>query len=578
MLTIDYAIIVLYLVSMIALGFYYRRKASRNAEAYFLGDKGIHWMALGISGASAFFDVTGTMWIVSMIFILGMRSMWVHWMWGFMMGAFCLAYMGKWCRRSNVMTGAEWMMTRFGSGRGGALARDAATFLAVFTTTSFIGYAFQGIGKFASVYLPLSPALCSILLFSITTVYCLLGGFYSVVITDVIQAVILTLASILIAAIAYVNLSPEILGRVLPLDWTSLAPVWRLDSVDARNAEYQLFGLFIIVWVLKGFLLNMGGPAQMYDFQRFVAARDSRDAARVGAIWNVFLIVRWGLAAGIALMAIAGVINETDPEKIMPVVLHDFIPGGFRGFVIAGLLSAFMSTFSATINCGASYLVRDVWQRHFRPNATERQLVRASHWATIGIVIAGVLIGTQAKSITQIWDWIMMALGAGVVMPNFLRWYWWRLNGQGYAAGMLAGVLFALIAWFAPDSPLYIVFPTICAGSLLISIVVSFITRPVDEEVLLNFYRSVRPFGIWGPIRFRAGLTTRERCDTCESPWRAAFNVAMGMVATLGYFVSPMYLVGHWHTRALVWFLAATAATVTLAFTWYPYLPKEGEN
>jgi len=237
-----------------------------------------------------------------------------------------------------------------------------------------------------------------------------------------------------------------------------------------------------------------------------------------------------------------------------------------------------MSTFSATINCGASYLVRDVWQHHFRPNASEKQLVRASHAATIGIVVAGILIGTQAQSITQIWDWIMMALGAGVVVPNFLRWYWWRLNGQGYAAGMLAGVLFALIAWFAPDAPLYIVFPAICAGSLVISVLVSLLTQPVDDPVLLHFFQSVRPFGIWGPIRLRAGLTTTERSDTRESAWRAAFNAAMGMIATLGYFVSPMYLVGHWHGKALVWFLAAAAATVTLAFTWYPYLPKKGEN
>lgn len=207
--SLDYAVIILYFAAMIGLGFWYRKRASRDIEAYFLGDKSMHWLLLGMSGSVSYFDVTGTMWIVSILFVLGMRSMWVHWMWGFLIGAFCMAYMGKWCRRSNVMTGAEWMVTRFGEGRGGLLARTAAAGLAVFTTASMIGYAFQGIGKFASVYIGFPPAACAVLIFSITTLYCLLGGLYSVVLTDVVQTVILTLASVLIAAVAYIASRPR---------------------------------------------------------------------------------------------------------------------------------------------------------------------------------------------------------------------------------------------------------------------------------------------------------------------------------------------------------------------------------
>jgi len=570
---IDYVVIAVYFAAMIAFGFWYRKRASRNLEAYFLGAKSMHWLALGMSGSVSFFDVTGTMWIVSILFVLGMRSMWVHWMWGFMMGAFCLAYMGKWCRRSNVMTGAEWMLTRFGDGGGGLVARTASAVLAVFMTASFIGYAFQGIGKFASVYIGLAPHTCAILIFAITTLYCLLGGLYSVVVTDVIQTVILTFAGILIAAVAYTKLTPELLAQ-LPADWASLTPRWRLaELAGGEHAEYELFGALLIVWVLKGLLLNAGGPAQMYDFQRFVAARDARDAAKVGAVWSVFLIVRWGLVMGICLLAITGVASHTDPEKVMPEVLQAYIPAGVRGFVIAGLLAAFMSTFSSTINCGASYIVRDFWQRFVRPDAGERHLVRVGYAATVGIVVAGILIGFQATSIKQIWDWMMMALGAGVVMPNVLRWYWWRMNGWGYAAGTLAGILFALVALFLPAAPLYIVFPTICAGALAACIVATLATRPVDEAVLVAFYRNVRPFGAWGPVRAKAGLTPEELAAPSESPWIAALNTALGMVAIAGCYLFPMYLVGHWHGRALAWLLVALAATAALAVTWYPNLP-----
>lgn len=571
---IDYAIIGLYFVVVIGLGFWFQKKAAENLEAYFLGGNRIHWLALALSGAISNFDITGTMWIVSMLVILGMKSMWIHWMWGCMLGAFCLAFMGKWVRRSNVMTGAEWMVTRFGNDAGGRLARSAYAFMAVLTLSYFIGYSFEGIGKFASVYVGLPPAICAIVIFVTTTIYVLLGGMYSVVVTDIIQTIILTISSILIAFVAYMQVSPDTLAAVLPQGWTSLMPRWRLDELsNTENATYEWFGLLAIVWVMKGFLLNAGGPAQMYDFQRFLSARNPRDAAKVGAAWSFFLIPRWGMAMGIVLLSLAGISNIDDPEKVMPIVLHDFIPIGLKGFVIAGLLSAFMSTFSATVNSAASYLIRDFWQPFFRPEAKVDELIQASYVATIAVVIVGIAIGFQAESIADIWNWMMMALGAGVIMPNFLRWYWWRLNGWGYAAGTLGGILMSLIAWFQPDAPQYLVFPVIVLGSLTASVVVSLISLPVSESILVSFYKTVRPFGAWGPIQQKAGLNDRRRDTVAESPGRAALNTVLGIIAITGYYLFPMYLVGHWHVYSAICLTAALGATVLLYFTWYRTLP-----
>jgi Na+/proline symporter len=576
---IDYAVIALYFVVVIGLGFWYQKRAARNLEAYFLGGKRMHWLALAMSGSVSTFDITGTMWIVSLLFVLGMRSMWNHWMWGWMMGAFFLAYMGKWVQRSKVMTGAEWMVTRFGAGRAGRVARTAYALMAVVTLATFIGYAFQGIGKFASVYVGLSPAVCALIVIGTTTLYVLLGGLYSVVITDVIQTVILTLASVLIAVVAYTQLTPEALSR-LPEGWASLAPRWRLPELagHAKYAEYELFGALVIVWVLKGLLLNAGGPAQMYDFQRFLAARSPRDAAKLGASWSVFLIVRWAMCMGIVLLALTAVTDVTDPEKVMPMVLQRYLPVGVRGLVIAGLLAAFMSTFSSTVNSGASYLVRDFWQPFFRPDADDRHLVRASYVATVAIVAVGAAIGTQAESIKQIWNWLMMALGAGVVIPNVLRWYWWRMNGWGYAAGTVGGIFLSVVPLFVPAWPLHVTFPLICAGSLFASVVATLATRQVDEPVLVSFYRTVRPFGAWGSVRERAGLLPEELAAPSEKVSRALLNVVLGMVAITGYYLFPMYLVGHWHVYAAVCLAAALLATAALAFTWYRHLPPSGEG
>lgn len=570
----DILVIVLYFVLVVGLGFYYQKLASKDLESYFLSGKSMHWLPLSMFGSVATFDISGTMWIVSMIFILGMKSMWIHWMWGVMMGAFFMTYMGKWVRRSNVITGAEWMITRFGTDRSGRVARITYALMAVITQASFIGYAFQGIGKFAAVYIPLPPNTLAILIVSATTLYVLVGGFYSAVATNVIQCIILIFAGILIFMVAYRELDPGAIAALIPTDWTSLLPVWRIESfAGTPNAPYEFFGALVIVWVLKGFLLNAGGPAQMYDFQSFLAARNSRDACKLGAAWSLFLIIRWGMVMGITLLALAGFADISDPEQVMPMVLREYLPVGFRGIVIAGLLAAFMSTFSATVNSGASYIVHDLWPVVFGRTADSRQLIRISYAATVGIVIVGILIGYQARSIAHIWNWMMMALGAGVIMPNVLRWYWWRMNGWGYAAGTLGGILLSLVALFFPDAPMYAVFPPIAIGSFAAALAGSLLTPPVSRDILVSFYRTVRPFGFWKPVIAVSGLTPVELRRKSERVSLAVLNVLLGMIAITGFYVFPMYLVGHWHAQAFIALGVALAASAVLAFTWYPSLP-----
>ncbi len=453
---IDVAIVAVYFLAMVAVGLWFTRRASSDLESYFLGGKRLPWWALSMSGSVSNFDITGTMWIVSLIVLLGMRSMWVHWIWGFLVGAFFMVYMGRWVRQSGVMTAAEWMRTRFGDGAGGRAARYAYASMAVLVTVSSIGYAYQGIGKFCAVYVPLeewldpatrmgaflieheSDVLASVII-SLTALCVLFGGLFSVVVTDVIQTVILTIGAVVIGIIAWQHMTPAAI-EALPPDFTTVVPRWRIEFVDPKaTAEYGFFGALVIVWVAKGLFLNLGGPGQMYDFQRFLAARTPRDAAKVGAAWSAFLVVRWGMAMGIALLALCVLTaEEADPERLMPTVLRDFLPTGVRGLVIAGLLAAFMSTFSSTVNSGAAFVVHDLWTPLRRRLLTDREAIRASHMATIILVTAGIAFGYLGDSINAIWQWIMMALTGGIVVPNVLRWYWWRMNGWGYTLGTLA--------------------------------------------------------------------------------------------------------------------------------------------
>ncbi len=591
----DISIIAFYFLLMVGLGFWYRKRAAENLEAYFLGGRRLSWLALAMSGSVSTFDITGTMWIVSILFLLGMKSMWHHWMWGFLMGAFFLSYMGKWVRRSQVLTAAEWMKTRFGNDRAGRLARTVYALMAILTQASFLGYAFQGIGKFAAVYLPLErlaehishpgmrtwiirsePQILAVLIISLTTLYVILGGLYSVVVTDVIQTIILTFSSVLIAVLAWKRLDAAALKQ-LPQGFMSLKVPWRIPELaGTENAAFSCFGALVIVWILKGLLLNSGGPSQMYDFQRFLAARSDRDAAKVGAAWSAFLVVRWAMAMGIVLLALTGSVGAADTEQVMPIVLRDMLPQGVRGLVIAGLLAAFMSTFSSTVNSGASFMVRDIWQVHIRPRSTDRQALRFSYLATVLLVLLGIAIGFQGKSIAEIWNWMMMALGAGVIVPNVLRWYWWRMNGWGYAWGTLAGLALSLAALLFKQAPDYLVFPLIVTSSALICVLGSLLTRPVSQALLCEFYRSVRPFGLWKPIKtlaLRTGSFSTGQAPTDFG--RTALNTGLGMSAILAFYLFPMYLVGHAYAQAGIWASVGGVSVLAMRFTWYTQLGKD---
>ena len=225
---IDIAIILAYLATSVLVGYWVSHRASRDMKAYFLGGNTMPWYVLGVSNASGMFDIAGTMWLVYLLFIYGLKSVWIPWLWPVFNQIFLMVYLSAWLRRSNVMTGAEWIVTRFGSGRGARLSHLIVVIYALVSVIGFLTYAFKGIGKFATNFLPwqLSANQYALILMGITTFYVVKGGMFSVVITEVIQFSILSVASIAIGLIAMTRVSPEMLHRAVPAGWDRLFFGW----------------------------------------------------------------------------------------------------------------------------------------------------------------------------------------------------------------------------------------------------------------------------------------------------------------------------------------------------------------
>ena len=193
---LDIGIIVGYFIFVVTIGLWVSRKGAKDLDSYFLGGKTMPWYMLGVSDASGMFDISGTMWLVYALFLYGLKSIWLPWMWPTFNQIFLMMFMSAWMRRSNVLTGAQWMQTRFGSDRGGTLAHLSVVVFALVNVIGLLAYAFKGIGKFAVVMLPwhfthsttgvfTDENIYAMILMGLTSLYAIKGGMVSVVITEV---------------------------------------------------------------------------------------------------------------------------------------------------------------------------------------------------------------------------------------------------------------------------------------------------------------------------------------------------------------------------------------------------------
>lgn len=591
---IDIVVILAYLVSVLLIGLYISKRASRDMDSYFLGGKTIPWWALGVSNASGMFDIAGTMWLVSMCFVYGLKSAWLPWIWPIFNQIFLMIYLSVWLRRSNVMTGAQWMETRFGTGKGAQLSQMVVVVFALVSAIGFIAYAFKGIGKFAAIFFPweISPDIYALIIFSVTTVYVVKGGMYSVVFTEILQFIIMTIAAVSVGVIAMYMVSPEQLAAATPAGWDSLLFSWQLDLnwqglIDSVNVKVEedgleLFGLMIMMMLFKGVLSSMAGPVPNYDMQRILATKSPKDAAKMsGLVSLVMFFPRYMMVAGLSILAIVYMGpdiqaqgKQFDFEQILPFAINNFVPVGLTGLLIAGLLAAFMSTFAASVNAAPAYFVNDIYRRYFRPDADSRAYVRMSYIVSVLLVVFGMGLGLMLGSINAIMQWIFAALFGGYAAANLLKWHWWRFNAYGYFWGMLAGLIGALVLPIAlPDTQPLMAFPLLLLFGLIGSIAGTLLTPVESDEVLCEFYRTVKPWGFWGPIRDKVMEQDPDFVPNKEFS-RDLVNVVVGIVWQLALVVMPIYLVIQQWWSMLAAFAVIAVTSWVLKKNWLDKLPE----
>jgi SSS family solute:Na+ symporter len=606
---VDVSIVLLYLVAMVVIGWMLRKRARQNKESYLLGGKSLPWYMLGLSDASDMFDISGTMWMVALCFVYGMKSIWIPWLWPVFNQVFMMMFLSKWLRRSNANTGAEWLATRFGStGTGIKSSHNVVVAFALLSCFGFLAYGFIGLGKFIEIFVPWSlvqdyipfaiapeyvPHFYGIVFTLFAMFYSILGGMHSIVLGDFIKYMIMTIACISIAVIAMIHLHGK--GQVLPVpeQWANPFFHWRLDldwrlipdaNKKITSDQYDVFGLLFMMMLFKGIFASLAGPAPNYDMQKVLSTRSPKEASKMSGFVSIILLpVRYSMIIGLTVLALLyynqlnlQTAGGTDFEKILPAAINNFLPVGIMGLVLTGLLGAFMGTFSGTLNAAQAYIVNDVYLKYINPLAGTKKIILANYIVGVIVVAIGVVLGFFTKDVNTILQWIVSGLYGGYVAPNVLKWYWWRFNANGFFWGMMAGIVpaiaLAVLKSFGVLSGLDLYYwPVLFVLSIAGSIIGTYAAAPAEEVILKQFYKTVRPWGFWKPVHDK--VVAEDPAFVPNKKWKLdMFNVVLGIIGQCCLTILPMYIVLWLQLPLLITVILLAAIVLILKKTWWDKL------
>ena len=599
---IDIAIIISYLAAMIFIGFFMRKKARESKDSYLMANKKLPWYLLGLSDASDMFDISGTMWMVTLCFAYGLKSIWIPWLWPVFNQVFMMMFLSKWLRRSNANTGAEWLATRFGTiGKGVKGSHTVVVIFALIGCLGFLAYGFIGLGKFIEIFIPwehvkayvpftVSPNYVAhfygIIFTLFAMFYSILGGMHSIVIGDLIKYIIMIIASVSIAVIAMINLHQN--NNVLPIPEGWLTPFfnWHLNldwtninqavNEKIKSDGYSLFGLFFMMMLFKGIFASLAGPAPNYDMQKILSTKSPKEASKMTGFVSIILLpIRYSMIIGITVLALLkydqlniSSVNGPDFEKLLPATIYAFLPIGILGITLTGLLGAFMGTFSGTLNAAQAYILNDIYLKYINPNASDKKIATTNYIVGILVVALGITFGFFAKDVNSILQWIVGGLYGGYIAANLFKWYWWRFNANGFVIGMATGIISALVFLKLYDGLFLNVWIYIFIFSIIGCFVGTYTAPATDMAVLKSFYTTVKPWGFWKPVH-EAVILENKSFEANKRFKLDMFNVVIGMIAQSCLTVFPIYLVLWMKTPLLITLLILGITVIILKKSWW---------
>ncbi|MCC5904663.1 MAG: Na+:solute symporter [Balneolaceae bacterium] len=585
---LDWLIVAAYMVFSLIVGLWVMKKAGKNSTEFFAAGKNMPWWLLGISMVATTFSTDTPNLVTDIVRQNGVAGNWTWWAFLLTGMLTVFVYANLW-RRSGILTDVEFYELRY-SGKSAAFLRGfRAVYLGLIFNVIIMASVSLAAIKIGTVLMGITPLQTMLIAGVVTVIYSALGGLRGVLITDFFQFFLSIIGGLVAAYVAVTH--PDVGGLQGMLTHENVKPM--LNMFPDFSDHSQLLAILIIPLAVQWWSVYYPGAEPGgggYVAQRMFAAKNEDHSIGAVFLFNAlhYALRPWpwiivGLCSLIVFPDLASIRQEfpqaadiVDHDMGYPAMLT-FVPVGWLGLVIAALIAAYMSTISTHLNWGSSYLVNDFYKRFVRPQSTEKELVNVGRISTVFLmIIAGALALVMQSALDNFQ--IILQIGAGTGLIFILRWFWWRVNAWSEIAAMTISFLIALYFRFlhaSTDLPLLTGWQELLVGVTLTTIgwvLVTYLTRPTDDETLVNFCKLIRPGGPgWKKVQSLAHIRGISMEQIEDEAWRVPqgiYCMILGCIIIYGILLGTGYWIYGNYAPAALLTLASGISAWALMKAW----------
>jgi SSS family solute:Na+ symporter len=522
--SIDWVVIAAYFAFNLAIGIYYRKKATGSVSDFFVSGRRVTWWLAGTSMVATTFAADTPLAVTGLVARNGIAGNWIWWSMVFS-GMMTVFFYAKLWRRAGVLTDVEFAEIRYSGAPAAFLRGFRALYLGLPINLIIMGWVNLAMIKILMLILGIdkfTAACVCIGMMVLTASISTLSGLWGVLVMDLFQFIlkmgmVIALAVFAVEGIGGMSALKDGLTKIDQLRHANGGSGSVMSFTPDLNSAWMPMITFLVYVAVNWWATwypgaEPGGGG--FIAQRIFSAKNEKHSILATLWFNIahYAIRPWPWIL-VALVAVVQFQNDpafiSDPESGYIRVMLAHTPIALRGLMVAAFAAAYMSTIGTQLNWGASYLVSDLYRRFLKKSQTESHYVRISQLATVLLMLCSAVASFYMESISGAWKFLM-ALGAGTGLVYILRWFWWRINAWSEISAMTSAFVVSLILHFVmkvneSDAYGFAQMVLVTTGiTTIVWLTVTMLTKPEPDDILISFYRRVRPSAtFWKPIALK---------------------------------------------------------------------------
>jgi len=565
---IDWIIVLASLLVCFVPALFYGKRAGKSTTEFFASGRAVPWWLAGLSMVATTFSSDTPNLVTDIVRRNGVAGNWVWWAFTLTGVATVFFYSRLW-RRSGVMTDLEFYELRYSGKAAGVVRGFRSVYLGFFFNCIIMATVNLAACKIANVLFGMPRWQTLLFIFVLNVAFAAVSGLWGVLVIDMVQFFIKMTA---VTAAAYFAVKHVGGLQTMVSTLTAKAQAGGINYLnilpDFKNHWDIALAVFIMPIAVQWWAVWYPGAEPgggSYIAQRMLASKSEKDALGSVLFFNLahYVLRPWpwilvGLCSIIVYPELAD-IQKAFPGLDPRLLGHDiaypamlkFLPVGFIGLMVGGLIAANSSTILTHLNWGASYLVHDFYRRFLKRDASEKHYVLAGRIATVGLFLSASLLVFVLETAKDSFD-IILQVGAGTGLLYLVRWFWWRVNAWCEVNAMISSFAVSIglliLRRMGVAVPIHYALMITIAFTTVTWLLTAYLAKPTDRKTLIDFYKKTRPFGPgWKAVRKEAGVTEAEARGTHENIPLALIGWTSG-VATIwsSLFTIGNILYGRW--------------------------------